>query len=87
MNNLFFTHTANKEFNKLASNDKERVQIRLNKLAIPLPKSLNIKALTGLSGFFRLRVGSIRVVFEVDTKKRMIVIRSVGYRGNVYGKL
>lgn len=87
MNNLFFTHTANKEFKKLASSDKKRVQLRLAKLTLPLPKSLDIKAMVGVSGFFRLRVGSIRVLFEVDTKKRIIVIRTVGYRGNVYGKL
>ena len=87
MTNLFFTLTAHKEFKKLASSDKARVQIRLNKLTIPLPKSLDIKAMVGLSGFFRLRVGSIRVLFEVNTKKRIIVIRAIGYRGNVYGKL
>jgi len=87
MNNLFFTKKSSNEFSKISSSDQRKVQLRLEKLTIPLPISLNIKALVGMSGYFRLRVGSVRVVFEVLPEERVIVIRAVGYRGNMYGKL
>lgn len=49
----------------------------------PLSNKLNIKKLTNMSGY-RLRVGKIRVLYELDIKNSTVYIHLVGYRGNVY---
>ncbi len=87
MNKQFFTKSGAKEFAKLPDKEQQHVQDRLAKLMLPLPRSLDIKPLKGATGFFRLRVGSIRVIFEANIKEKFIVIRSVGYRGSIYRKV
>ncbi len=33
---------------------------------------------------FRLRIGEIRIIFEVFSKKKIIYIKAADYRGNIY---
>lgn len=37
-----------------------------------------------LSGFFKLRVGDYRVIYEFDLEKKTIFIDRVGYRREIY---
>jgi mRNA interferase RelE/StbE len=41
------------------------------------------KKLKGRDGY-RVRVGNYRIIYEVDTKGRLIVVVVVGHRKNVY---
>jgi mRNA interferase RelE/StbE len=45
----------------------------------PLPLSAN------LTGFYKLRVGDYRVIYEVDRTVRIITVDRVGHRRDVYG--
>lgn len=87
MSSIYFTKRAAKDIKKLASRDRQRILAHIEQLNIPLPTSLDIKAMVGFDRYYRLRNGQMRVIFEVDTVKDEIWIRLVGYRGNVYGKL
>lgn len=39
-----------------------------------------------LAGLFKLREGDYRIVYEIDKKKREIVVHDVGHRSEVYLK-
>lgn len=81
---VFLTKRVDKEINKLSSRD---IKYTLNKIATlnyPFPTNLDIKALVGVKGFYRIRIGKVRVIFEVDQEKREIWIRKVDYRSRIY---
>jgi len=47
--------------------------------------NLDIKALKGQwEGKFRLRIGNIRVIFEIIINERLIKILYIGPRGDIY---
>jgi mRNA interferase RelE/StbE len=44
-------------------------------------------SLTGdLAGFYKLRVGDYRVVYEILHAEQMLVIHLIGHRSEIYGK-
>jgi len=61
-----------------------RVVRRIHWLAENL-NDLRPEALTGdLAGFYKLRAGDYRVVYEILHAKQMIVIHLIGHRSEVY---
>ncbi|MDR4498961.1 MAG: type II toxin-antitoxin system RelE/ParE family toxin [Candidatus Scalindua sp.] len=45
----------------------------------------DVKKLKGKwEGFYRLRMGKIRVLISFETSKELIKIHDIGFRGNVY---
>ncbi|MFZ5592317.1 MAG: type II toxin-antitoxin system RelE family toxin [Bacillota bacterium] len=51
----------------------------------PWRSDLDIKRLHGEhKGYFRLRLGTVRLVYTVDPEKGQIYIDALGYRGSVY---
>jgi len=47
---------------------------------------LDIKKLKGLENIYRLRIGIIRIIYQVEKHKLLILIISAGARGDVYKK-
>lgn len=37
------------------------------------------------SAFFRIRVGDYRAIYEIDRKKRTVIVLYIGHRSRVYG--
>ena len=37
-----------------------------------------------LKGFWRIRIGSYRAIYDIDDKKRAIVITDIGHRRQIY---
>lgn len=46
----------------------------------------DIKKLKGYSGFYRLRVGDIRIIFEKEDEKLKVIVIDIGNRGQIYNK-
>jgi Cytotoxic translational repressor of toxin-antitoxin stability system len=46
-------------------------------------KQLDIKKLTTKGNSYRLRIGKIRVIYEVDFKKNILYIYDIDFRGNI----
>jgi mRNA interferase RelE/StbE len=44
----------------------------------------DIKPMKGTINIFRLRIGKIRVIYEINYETREIFIRTIGNRGDVY---
>lgn len=43
------------------------------------------RSLTGkFKGLYRYRIGDYRVIYEVQTKERIIYLAQIGHRGSVY---
>lgn len=50
----------------------------------PLSHSqLDIKKLRGVENVYRLRIGRIRIIYQVEKQKLMILIISAGSRGDI----
>lgn len=80
---LVYTRTAFKDIKKLDSVARKRIKIKLEELA-KNPKSSAKKLTNSSIGGYRFRVGSYRVVFDID--KQSIVILRIGHRKEIYRK-
>lgn len=84
--------SAKKFLNKLDSNSRSNVIAKLGILKVCLetqkiypPEELDIKKLKGkLAGFSRIRVGKIRIIFQIRSDTNQIFIYDINYRGNIY---
>ena len=63
---------------------RQRLMKSVDKLDFPFPVNLDIKKLSAEKAHYRLRVGEIRVLMEVDHAEKTIWILKIGYRGSVY---
>lgn len=51
------------------------------------PRPHGVKAMTGLPGALRLRVGEYRIVYEVHDGTLVVLVLALGPRGDVYRRL
>ncbi len=81
-----------KALNDLKKIDRAHQKIIKEKLLIlaenPEALKSNIKKLTGTKDdYYRLRVGSYRVIFKREEKKLIIIIVRIGHRKEIYFSL
>ena len=81
---VFLTKKSERELDKLGRSDARQVLKRFLIITFPFPKNYDIDKFSGLENSYRLRVGRVRVIMEVDRKRCEIWIRKVGYRGGIY---
>jgi len=80
-----FSDKGCKRLKKLSRLDVDRVLLKLNVLEDFSMKVGNIKKMRSTIGdVYRLRVGKLRVIFEIDEGNKRIWILGVGYRGGIY---
>lgn len=87
-----FRKSAIKFLRKADPDDVENIRAKLKQLLesiqdqgiIPFTE-LDIKKMKGeWEGFYRLRIGRIRVIFTVDSATDEIEVYTIGFRGDVY---
>jgi mRNA interferase RelE/StbE len=87
-----FRSSATKFLEKASLEDIERTQEKLNQILsfveeqgiIPLSE-LDIKKMKGdWKGFYRLRIGKIRIIFSVNLDFSEIEVYAIGTRGDIY---
>ena len=82
-----FRPRAAQDFDNLDQFVADRVLKKLRWLAENFD-SLRPEPLTGLfSGLFKLRVGDYRVIYEANREKKVLTVRLVGHRGEIYDQL
>lgn len=75
---------ANRELDLLGSMVKARIVSRLEELGEdPFPRG--VVKLQGRQGVYRLRVGDYRVLYEVFTRDRLVLVEKIDLRSRVYG--
>lgn len=85
---------ADKFLKKLDSSSQKAVIAKIGTLKTCLetqkiypPEELDIKKLKGeLLGFSRIRVGKIRIIFQIRRETNELFIYDINYRGNIYNQ-
>ncbi len=70
---------------KLQNKKRQNILGKIKQLeAFPEYKGLNLKKLAGTKRMWRLRIGDIRVILEIDMKRKIIYIHKIAYRAAAY---
>lgn len=80
---LIYHKRALKFLEKQEALVQERIVIALKKLTVRPPIG-DIKPLKGQGNLMRLRVGTYRVIFEVNLEEKLVYILTIDNRGDVY---
>lgn len=78
-----FSKKAAKSYRKLPAEIKTRIDQKLNYLRMT-PRGQDTKKLAGHANSYRTRVGSYRIVYEIEDDKLLVWILDVGSRGGIY---
>ncbi|MBM3282984.1 hypothetical protein FJY90_01895 [Candidatus Gottesmanbacteria bacterium] len=68
----------------MANTDIPKIISRLPLLNSPFSTNLDIKKIVESTNFYRLRIGKVRIIFEILNKEKEVWIRKIGYRGGIY---
>ena len=72
---------AEKHFSKLPKNLQEKIAKKLKQLEKnPFSEVLDIKKLTGTQKSYRLRVGELRVIYQLNTSLKEIIVADIDFR-------
>jgi mRNA interferase RelE/StbE len=80
------TPTAAKELKKLSADIQARIFPKIEALS-EIPRPLGIKALQGQKENFRLRLGTYRIIYQIDDENLLIRILKISHRRDVYRDL
>jgi len=84
MTGVGLARSEGKELEALPDATLVRIARRLDQLAQD-PRPPGCKKLRGQSNLWRIRVGSYRIVYLVDDRGRLVDVRAVGDRKDIYG--
>jgi mRNA interferase RelE/StbE len=78
-----FSKGAKKQLRKLPLDVQQRIQTKINDLAIE-PRPNGVKKLQGDDNSYRLRVGDYRVIYEIVNDVLIVTVIKVGHRSDIY---
>jgi mRNA interferase RelE/StbE len=81
-----FASSAAKEFRSLPLEIKQRVASSIDELQ-QNPRPVGIRKLRGHESLFRAKIGSYRVIYEIDDQKKLIRITRIRHRQEAYRNL
>lgn len=84
---LIYQLTLSREAVKFVAKQEKVVQERIRKALLGLtvrPPVGDIRLMKGYEKRFRLRIGSYRVLFEVNHQEQIIYILAIDNRGDIY---
>ena len=75
--------SAAKEFRDLDDTTKRRITEKIDKL-IEEPRPRGIRKLRGHKSLYRIRVGSFRIVYDINEEIELIQVTRIRHRSEVY---
>lgn len=85
MYEVLISHEADKHYKKQDKDTKRRLNKCIDNLSSEPIFSPHIKKLHGeLEGKYRYEMGVLRIVYEVNIKDKIVEIKSIRSRGDVY---
>lgn len=85
MYKLLYHPSCLKRLKKIPQVDRERIFKKLKRLSSnPFSSVLDIKKLVKTKKSYRLRVGDLRAIYELDEEEKIIYVWEIDYRGKVY---
>ena len=87
MYEVYISHEAEKYYKKLDKRSKERINNSISSVSKEPLSGVHIKKLWGeLEGKYRYAIGSLRIIYEIDNKNKIVRIKAIRSRGDVYKK-
>jgi mRNA interferase RelE/StbE len=87
MYEVYISREAEKYYKKLDKSSKKRINNSISSISKKPLSGIHIKKLWGvLEGKYRYAIGSIRIIYEIDTKNKIVRIKAIRSRGDVYKK-
>ena len=85
MHQLYYHPRAFKQLKKLTKSDQKKVARVIYALKKdPFSKNLDVRRFYRTRKSYRIRVGDLRAIYEVDQDKKEVLIVYIGYRGQIY---
>ena len=81
---LSLTPEAESDLRKLDKNLKRRVSEKLDWLAVNFDKINPLKLSGDWQGYYKLRIGDLRVIYEIKWGKSLIIVRLIDWRDKIY---
>ena len=70
---------------RLPRSQRERIQSVLRDVALEPVRRPHVKPMVGeWQGYYRIRVGDVRIIFWLDTQDMTVYVDHIGPRGDVY---
>ena len=79
------THRADRDLNHLPLDVQVRIVRKISALG-ENPRPRGAEKLSGPEGFFRIRVGDYRVVYEIQDDVLLVLVLRIGHRRFIYRK-
>jgi len=79
---IFIEKNAQKALTKITEKEQNRIIEAIRNLS-QNPKPMGVKKLSGREAW-RIRVGSYRIIYEIQDDKLLIVVISIGHRREIY---
>ncbi|UOF89644.1 type II toxin-antitoxin system RelE/ParE family toxin [Fodinisporobacter ferrooxydans] len=79
--------TYHKEAVKFIAKQEKVIQERIAqglKGLLTVPPVGDIKRMKGQAGIYRLRIGTLRLLFEIQHSEKIVYIRAIDSRGGIY---
>jgi mRNA interferase RelE/StbE len=76
--------TASKELEKLDRSVAKRIIDRLEWLSLNVDSTKLFPLKGELSGLYKLREGSHRIIFEILKSENIIIVHAIGHRREIY---
>ena len=83
---VFLEKRAEENLKKLPPKIKEKIIAEILKLK-KNPKPTRTRKIIGSENYYRIRVGSYRIVYKIENKERQIKIFRIRHRKEVYRNL
>lgn len=78
-----FVKQAVKQFKALPTQDRERLQPKIDALATE-PRPSGVVKLAGADDLYRIRVGEYRIIYSIQDEQLLILVVKIGHRRDVY---
>jgi mRNA interferase RelE/StbE len=84
---ILFHSRAQKSYNRLDAKRQRQINRTLESLRRDPLRARNVAPLRGeLAGLHRIRIGDSRIVIEIQSTERLIIVLAIGSRGDIYKK-
>ncbi len=84
MYNIRILKSPEYELKRLDKPVRERIIKRINRLSYNFDDIRHESLKENLTGLYKLRVGDYRVIYEIISEERIIIIHFIGHRREVY---
>ncbi|NUN65761.1 type II toxin-antitoxin system RelE/ParE family toxin [Pseudanabaena biceps] len=72
------------DLDKISQAERVRILKKIQWLSVNFEKISPLQLTSQWSGFYKLRVGDYRVIYEFDVENQLIFITRIGHRREIY---